>query len=271
MTRFGVFLVATVGLASWAMTSVQSQTSAVVSLVTKQSVVLGEPVILRFLVVNYLLEPATFDLGYDRTGAFSIRVTPPNAEPVAVVTNKSLNPAGGISRPPQTTVDRYSEYRQAILLSERFQFVSPGVHRIEVDLATEFVWPNHRQPYRGVFTFDLTIGERDPRVLESVASDLAARLLSTVNAQERIETATALTFVMDPVAIPAIRRVLAASRFNDSLLIPGLRRIDSEETRQLLRELAATPSDPSVAPMPFLERGPLARRILESLEQADRR
>lgn len=171
---------------------------------------LHEPVILNFAVTNGSHEPVTLELGQDRKEAFSITVTRPDARRVQLpqLHKEGISRVGTISLAPQQT------YTQRLLLDEWYTFNAPGAYEISVRLTN----PVRNQSGATLqdspeFRVKLEIGARNADHLRELAESLADRASNKASYEEAAEAALILGYITDPVAVPYLEQVLAATRW----------------------------------------------------------
>jgi hypothetical protein len=106
-------------------------------------------------------------------------------------------------------------------------------------------------------TIQFQIAERNEAALDQICRRLADTAWSSLNASESYEAALRLSYVNDPVGVRYMRYVLTATHLVDSLILDGLRRINSAEARAVLAEAAQTGNG---------ERAAVARSMLQHLK-----
>ena len=201
--------------------------------------VLHEPVLVDFRVENNLTEAIHVDLGWNRTDAFALSIQQPDGTIVQAPPPRP--PMGGLGLRGEMTVKDGSSFSQKLLLNKWSTFEQVGLYQVEIRMSAKIVTSRGaivRRPTNSVVQVE--IGERDDNTLDEICRRLADTAWSTPNAAEFLDAALLLSYVNDPIGVRYMRYVLAATERVDSLILEGLRRINSEEARAVLAEAAQT-------------------------------
>jgi hypothetical protein len=209
---------------------------------TNNNLVLHEPVIVVFTVDNGLDVPITFDLGFRQKGHFRITVTPPGRPPLqlAPLDESGFGVGGNVS------VAATQGYSQRLLLNEWYDFRQEGKYQIDVALPVPIRANGGTVTSSSRETFELTIEPPDPTRLGRTCRALLASATSSPSYEEQADAALALSYVVDPVAVPFLRELLTALPRLDAIVFEGLRRIGSPDAQAVLDE-ASRSSDPNRA------------------------
>lgn len=190
----------------------------------KGTVALHEPVLVRLRADNGSDRPMRLDLGFDRVGNLRFVIAGPGEERIHVVPH--LHP--GLVRFGLVTVDPGKSYTQDILLSALYTFSAEGSYAIQVSLTPSSPlakqnWPGAYKPKQ----MSLRVLPRNPSQLRRVCADLVEKIMSE-NAGSVLESAKALSYVNDLVAVPYLERAAMHGSFNPvvrPIAIDGLARI----------------------------------------------
>ncbi len=238
-------------LATWLVQSPSAQAQVTITYQAPSKLVLHEPVIVEFVADNATDETIHLDLGLDRTKAFAVTISRPDGS----VRTPQLS-YNGIVRLSKLSIRPRDRYTQQLFLNAWDAFDQVGPYRIAINLTSPVKAEQggavvETSAKAGV---ELTVLPRDERVLQRICSRLAGVAATTTNAAERIDAARALSYISDPVAVPCVRSVTAATDRVDWILIPGLLRIANPDAQALLQDLASSDK---------FERAALARNGLE--------
>lgn len=246
-------------------TTPTSQQVVVSYSMTAQEISLNEPVSLNLVVQNNSPEPIKLDLGNDRKGDFQFNVTRPDGKAISLPPRRN----GGFRRVGLVAIEPSQEYRQKLLLNEWIDFSLVGRYDIEVRLFHPGLLQQETVP-DDLFTFriTLTVRPRDPAHLEAVCAYLAGQVESAPSYESATESAVALSYVRDPVAVPYLQMVLHARPLVDGFAIDGLERIANEAAVRVLISALATSETPETA---RLARAALQRIVEKTADQGTRR
>jgi hypothetical protein len=151
-------------------------------------------------------------------------------------------------------------YSQPVLLNEWYDFEQAGDYDVQIALpgpirtskVTVINSPAQRLRFH--------IAARDEARLRRTCELLVRPAISAKQYEEQANAALALSYVVDPVAVPFLREVLLAGTV-DNIVIAGLRRIGSGEAKAVLEE-ASRSSD--------AERAALARDAIRRISSRPR-
>jgi hypothetical protein len=199
--------------------------------------VLHEPVVVGFRVDNNLPEAIHFNLGWNRTSAFALSIRQPDGTIVQAPPPKSDGPGWR----GELTVKGGASYSQQLLLNTWSSFEQVGFYQVAIRMTVAIV-TSRGTIVRPATTdiIQLHITERNEDALDQICRRLADTAWSSLNAGESYDAALRLSYVHDPVGVRYMRYVLAATDLVDPLIFDGLRRINSEEARAVLTEVAQT-------------------------------
>lgn len=193
----------------------------------KPGVTLHEPVSIDLKVENRLSEKITLDLGVRREANFQFSVTKPDGTEVSPPRLEE----GGFGRSGNIWIEPGDTFRQHVLVNKWYQFLEAGTYRIRlrlVDIALK--------TESGVFLSNqvvsspmvLQISPADPSRLSAVCESLVQSARTSRGYAKRAEDAVALSYIVDPVAIPHLAN-LAKTPQLERIGILGLARIANVE------------------------------------------
>lgn len=175
----------------------------------KETITLHEPVIVRLRAVNKSNQPAGLDLGFNREGNLRFLIQAPGKEPFRVAPRLDE----GLSRYGAAMVAAGQTYTQDILLSALYAFPAKGNYLIQAELSHG--GPSGREDQPAAFKSQkmaLHVLSRNPSKLRRVCADLAEKMMSG-DAESALESATALSYVDDLVAVPYLERAATRGPF----------------------------------------------------------
>lgn len=219
-------------LLSWAVglavTAVPAQDSVPFSFSLRNSrVTLHEPVIVELTVENKLSDTIKFQLGFNRKANFRLNVLEPGHARVLPPGLKE----GGFGRLGDISVGPSETFKQNVLLNEWYEFPQVGTYQIQlklVDLALNADDGTLLFNEVSSTVMHLEVQPRDPKRLAAVCKSLAESTgIGGVYAKQ-IDDAMALSYVVDPVAIPYLIELTRNPLFY-GLGVRGLARIASTE------------------------------------------
>lgn len=196
-----------------------------------QQLTLHEPAFINFNVRNGLDRPVKLDLGQGRKGSFRLVVVRPDGTRVELPSWAR----DGISRVGAVSLDSQKELTERLLLNEWFDFPAPGRYEIEVSLATPIEGGDgKRVAARTDGRVVLDVRPRNAAELKRVSAELLDGVVKAPTYQDAADSATALSYVGDPVAVPDLQKALTSGRMVEPIAISGLERIGNEEAVQVL-------------------------------------
>jgi hypothetical protein len=228
-----------------------------VKLDTSSDVVIRQPVIIQLMIENRSGEALEFDLGDDQKANVQFQITRPDGV-VTDVLRWRRGGLGGSVLGGRVVVPPLAVFTRQFLLDDWTTLDRPGQHAVRLAIDSIFrssggetlAGPVER-------TLMVRVGPRDDERLGRVCQRLAQLAIDGATAQDRGDAAHALAQVVDPIALPSVRRVLEATNWFDSGIARGLMRIGTDSARSLLDEMA-TSSQP--------ERSSIARDTLRRWE-----
>ncbi len=193
----------------------------------RSNVTLNEPVRVRLTIENHLKEPISLDLGFKGKENLQFIVT----EPGGSIVSPPRVREGGIGRSGVVSVEPDGISEEHILLNEWYQPPQPGPYRIrpklvDTNLRTQSGISLSNQTLSPPMA--LRIAPRDPGRLSEVCQGLVEGALTPSDYGQRAESALALSYMLDPVAIPYLGRVAKDPQVG-RLAVLGLARIANLE------------------------------------------
>ncbi len=209
-------------------------------------IVVGQPPIV--LLELRSSTAATVDLGPNRLGYLEFDVIDPfGAHSVLRPEVPDFSTTDPIALAPGVP------YRQRINLAPLLQPLSVGSYSIGVKVADSYAIGEisvGRASTNLKFVFgapaSIRVGPRDARQLKEVAGALRVEIENATSARERIEAASELSSINDPVAVADVRALLGRGLGVDDQLIAGLEQIGSSGAIDALQASLSNP-DPMTA------------------------
>lgn len=214
-TRFLILVLATSGLGFFAgplqaLAASPRQKLELSFTLEKQAITLHEPVVVQLRAENKSGQPASLDLGFDRVGNLRFLITATGGNPIQVVARLH----GGIARTGIVKVAPGETYTQNVLLSAHYAFPAKGLYLIRVNFV-----PHAATAGRGELAaykskkMRLQVSPRNPSQLKKVCENLVKKIMSR-NAESTLESAKALSYVNDLVAVPYLEQAATQGPFN---------------------------------------------------------
>jgi hypothetical protein len=167
----------------------------------ESSVTLHEPVLVEVRIENALSEKIHFDLGPERKGNFRFIITDPDRSTVTPFGPEEggFRPSGDISLEARAT------YKQNLLVNEWYPFPKAGNYQIQlklVDLAPKTASGATLSNQALSPSVPFQVKPADPARLSEVCQSLAESARTSREGSTRLEDTAALSYTLDPVAIP---------------------------------------------------------------------
>jgi hypothetical protein len=200
----------------------------------EQRLTLHEPVILTFKVTNNAPGAIKLFLGEDRKAGFSFTLMKPDGTTVKLPPYRPE----GLSVSGDLSVQPGESYFQNLLLNEWYDFASLGTYELDARLVQPIL-ADSGVSYGGNagLSARIEITPRDELTLSKTCDNLASAVEGATSAsQEAVESALALSYIRDPIAVPYLRRVLKGQRMVENFAIKGLEAIANESAVQALIE-----------------------------------
>jgi hypothetical protein len=195
-----------------------------------KSVSLNAPIFFDITVVNRGAETVAVDLGLDRKANLQLTIR----NPAGSVITRTLG-SSGFGRLGVLSLSAQGEFTERLLLNEWYEPHRPGIYRIKVTLLDDSVSANGAAgSFRPSADFSVDVGPRDPDQLELTSKELAELAIAGPTLEKRMEAANALSYVLDPVAVPSLVRVLRQGSLVAHYGVDGLARIGGPEAMAAL-------------------------------------
>jgi len=221
------------------------------------SITLGEPAVILFSVHNGLSQPVTLTLGAGATQFFQFSVKTPHGR----VLQNSRNPGANVSvvvfGTGKTTIEPGADYQQRIVMNQWFNFNIPGEYTLTSQLSTDIELADGEDLPPPNRITELRVRPRDPLRIEKMCQELLTQVENATTVDAEREPALELSYIVDPIAVPYIARLLSEHRLNYHLAVPGLERIGNDAAIEAL--IAATNDS-------YGDMAELARRALTRIE-----
>lgn len=188
---------------------------------------LGEPVFVDLQVTNLGTEASAIDLGGNGKTNLSMTITGPDgtAKPARLS-------SGGVKALGQHVLGSHATYSERLILNEWNGFHEVGDYSVHVALVPEF-GPKADDP--PVTDLHVSIGPRNRSKLRAMANMFAAQAVDGVDFANRDAAARALSYMSDPAAVPAMKRVLMSGSDAGLPLIGTLARLGGPSARDALQ------------------------------------
>ena len=188
--------------------------------------------------------PVTIDLGRNYEGGFAFTLTQPVGLTVGLGRQEKTGSAGGTFLDGKLMVPPHSEVIRSIVLSKWFDFSKESHYEIHVTLTTQIGIGGRsvsKATFSGVVAF--TVTAYNVARLEERCKELLERVRQSDSYSERVAPATILSFVIDPVAVPALQDLTAIDAALADLEIAGLQRIGNRAAVEILIDEALGPDE----------------------------
>jgi hypothetical protein len=186
----------------------------------QETLVLGEPVLMRVRLQNEDAEPVRIDLGSDFESSVRFVVNGIDQPP------PGLPPEGGFSIPGKVTIKPGKSYSRLYLLNQWSPFDQAG--RYEVRFLLDSL-PSVEA------TTTLVVAPRDSEILAKACARLAGQAES-YEAEPALLAAKALSYVGDEACLGSLTEVVRKSFHGKEGAITGLLRIGTESALRALAE-----------------------------------
>ena len=201
-------------------------------------VTLQQPIFIDVSIYNGLADTISVDFGHNRKCAFDVIVTNSDGSTAQAspLSDWDFGRAGDFA------IDASENYRQRLLLNERYLFRAPGNYRVDIKLTTPITDSLGRvvEP-RVAPPMTLTVEPRAPAQLEEISHSLAQIAIESTDVEKAMEAGLALSYIIDPIAVPYLTRVLNRSRLAWSEAASGLGRIATDDAVKALVEVLRDP------------------------------
>ena len=193
------------------------------------------PVYLDVKMQNTGTEKLRVGFGYHGKWNYDFSVVEPDGTKVAVPPYRQYGPgpSGNVSIDPLGTETR------RLLLNEWYIFRKPGEYTVNVKVAA-LLRTGTSTSWQSEFSDKLTlqVAPRDPAHLEEICENLAAAAVTANPADSAVtdDSAFALSYIPDPVAVPYLARVLRKGTYaGREYAIRGLARVGSPDAIEVLK------------------------------------
>jgi hypothetical protein len=199
---------------------------------------LNAPIFFDLTILNQSEDAVELDLGLNRKTNLGLTIwSPTGGVTIRALSASGFGRLGELSLPPQ------SAFTERLLLNEWYQPRRVGTYRIRVTLlaASSRGVANAAGPSAD---FAVDVGPRDPGQVGLAAQQLADSAVAGARVEERMEAAHALSYILDPAAVPSLVRVLEQGGSVAPQAVDGLARIGNPEATAAL---VAAQQDPDEA------------------------
>ncbi len=198
--------------------------------VVSAKVTLHEPLMIDFVVNNTSAETLEFDLGPDRKENFRLTLTRPDR-----TTRANQLQIDGVARGGKIMILPGQSYRQKLLVNEWFDISQQGTYTVSVEMITPIRSKKGQVITNGANgRFTIQVLSRDPDKLGEVCDALFNQMMTSDTYEQVSESAVALSFIKDPVAVPYLERMLKTDKMVELIAIQGLARINDREAVEVL-------------------------------------
>jgi len=210
-----------------------------VSYESRPHITLHEVVIINFSVRNRLSEEIVLDLGRGRKANFTFGIVQPNGS----IRDVRATVEGGLSRVGRISVQPGASYSQRLILSELYFFDEPGSYKVGIGLESPVQKADGTVVAVSTDGFlEVQVQSRDEGVLRERCEELARLVEQQDSYQAAEDAAQALSFVIDPVSVPYLERLLASGQWDEAALA-GLARIADPAAVSILRSQTQSGSE----------------------------
>ncbi|HET9777142.1 MAG TPA: hypothetical protein VFP77_11280 [Gemmatimonadaceae bacterium] len=190
---------------------------------------LHEPVFANLAINNATGHSIDLDLGKNFQGNLALAISGPEQALEAWMPS----PANGMFIPGHISLKAGETYREELLLNDAYNFAVPGIYSLSVRLANQ----SHGQQTiaQTLEPVSIEISPLQPARLAEVCRRLESKALS-INAEEALYAARALSYVQSEICIPSLRRVLEMSSAGQDGAVLGLARLGTQKAIDVLVE-----------------------------------
>jgi len=163
----------------------------------------NEPIFAALTLDNPTAEEITVDLGLNGTSNLALTISTPIGEVITQVLDQ-----GSVGLPGKVSLAPGGTFVAKLLLNEWYNFPVTGTYQIKLTLddaaaATGVVGAN--QPSTEV---SVQVGPHDPASVTRLAQQLANEAITGPSLEDRMGAARTLSYVVDPLAVDSLVRVL---------------------------------------------------------------
>jgi hypothetical protein len=206
-------------------------------------VVLHEPVVVDYKIVNRRSEGIVFDLGPDYVYFFSVRLTRPDGQ-----SSRDLAGFGdGFGEIGRVSLAPNEEFAHQLVFDAAMGIEQLGDYVAELRIQEIFPFRTRtgttlKPPLPQVVRF--RIEPRNAARLNQACNDAATTVLSTPAGSERSDYMKAVRYLaqfVDPIAVPCLQKVMERAELPDDDLFRTMVRIGTPEARGVLQALEKSP------------------------------
>ncbi len=215
-----------------------------------------EPVVISVMLLNRMQRTMTADFGANFTEAFRLAVIGPDG------TRKIVPPSApkeGMAEIGQVEIPAGGEYSRDLILNELVTFDQVGNYTVEIRLVG----------IEATASVQVTVVERDPRRLRSVCSELERAAMEAPSFEQTLHFARMLGVVVDPEAVPFLKRLAQENDGVAPIALASLVRIGDRNAVAALEALAKGNSNSGQ--LGVLARGSLGMIRLSTQDQSLKR
>lgn len=200
----------------------------------ENSLSLHAPIFLNLTLTNRGFKTANIALGLNNKANLKLLVHSPSGN-VGVF----MLTAGGIGKSGNISLASGEKFSERILLNEWDPFRLTGTYRVKLTL----VDISGIGPDKPSAEFSVGVRPRASAELERASRDLAERAVAKGTFDERDEAANALSYILDPVAIDSLARLLQPGSMVERRAILGLGRIGGAKAISALGAAERNPDE----------------------------
>ena len=200
--------------------------SRIVARITPEHADLGlrQPVEALLTIRNVGSESASIDLGDDSEAGIALLVTMPDG----TQGTHRIGHHGGTAWIGQKGIEAGKTYSQNLLLNRWVNFATQGTYRIWVNFDSLVVFADGSTHKLRPISLVINVGERSDEALSRFCAERLNRLLGAQSYMEAFDSAQALRYVDDPIAVPYLQKAFASPYPIQSALVDGLARISTD-------------------------------------------
>jgi hypothetical protein len=193
----------------------------------ESSVTVHEPVFVELRIENSLAEQVTFELGFQEKANYHFILTEPGG---STVSPPGLQ-EGGMGATGHMALKAGSTFERRVLVNEWYQFSKPGRYGIQLQVTALAI-----RTASGTLIANeassppmlLQVDPADPTRLSEVCQNLLESVRTSRGYAKRAEDAVALSYILDPVAVPYLAKLAKTPQLEDVGVL-GLARIANAE------------------------------------------
>jgi hypothetical protein len=184
----------------------------------------NEPIFAALTLNNPTAEGIAVDLGLNGTSNLALTISTPIGEVITRVLDQ-----GSVGLPGRVSLAPGGSFVEKLLLNEWYDFPQPRTYQIKITLLDDSADPAAVAANQPSTEFSVQVGPRDPAEVTRLAQQLADTAIGGATLEDKMEAAKTLSYVLDPLAVRSLVRVLQQSPIVAHYAVDGLGRIRNPE------------------------------------------